>query len=63
MSRTEGTSVCRALSRIKGAGSLQTALPLQFLGFLLDKEELRDISLCLKYGWQTFLHYVFLERK
>ena len=39
------------LAQEKGAGSWLTALPVQSLGFVLNKEEFRD-SLCLRYGWQ-----------
>ena len=39
------------LAREKGAGSWLTALPIQSLGYMLNKQEFRD-SLCLRYGWR-----------
>ena len=39
------------LAREKGAGSWLTALPIQALGYVLNKQEFRD-SLCLRYGWR-----------
>ena len=39
------------LAREKGAGSWLTALPIQSLGYVLNKVEFRD-SLCLRYGWR-----------
>ena len=39
------------LAREKGAGSWLTALPIQSLGYVLNKQEFRD-SLCLRYGWR-----------
>ena len=35
----------------KGAGAWLTALPLQSLGYTLNKQEFRD-SICLRYGWR-----------
>ena len=35
----------------KGAGSWLTALPLQSMGYTLDKQEFRD-AICLRYGWR-----------
>ena len=34
----------------KGAGAWLTALPLQSMGYVLNKQEFRD-SICLRYGW------------
>ena len=39
------------LAKEKGSGSWLTALPIQNLGYVLNKQEFRD-SLCLRYGWQ-----------
>ena len=39
------------LAREKGAGSWLTALPIQALGYALNRQEFRD-SLCLRYGWK-----------
>ena len=38
------------LSSEKGSGSWLTVLPLEDLGFCLNKQEFRD-ALCLRYGW------------
>ena len=38
------------LNNEKGTGSWLTALPLEELGFCLNKQEFRD-ALCLRYGW------------
>ena len=35
----------------KGSGSWLGALPLQSLGYVLNKQEFRD-SICLRYGWK-----------
>ena len=35
----------------KGAGSWLTALPLQSMGYTLNKQEFRD-AVCLRYGWR-----------
>jgi len=35
----------------KGSGAWLTALPIQSLGYVLNKQEFRD-SLCLRYGWK-----------
>ena len=40
------------LAREKGAGSWLTALPIQALGYVLNKQDFRD-SLCLRYGWRV----------
>ena len=40
-----------SLAQEKGAGAWLTVLPLQNLGFVLNKEEFRD-GLRLRYGWQ-----------
>ena len=40
------------LAREKGSGSWLTALPVQALGYVLNKQEFRD-SLCLRYGWRV----------
>ena len=42
---------CLDLAREKGAGAWLTALPIQALGFVLNKQEFRD-SLCIRYGWK-----------
>ena len=39
------------LARERGAGSWLTALPIQALGYTLNKQEFKD-SVCLRYGWQ-----------
>ena len=39
------------LAREKGSGSWLTALPIQALGYVLNRREFRD-SLCLRYGWK-----------
>ena len=39
------------LAREKGSGSWLTALPIQNLGYALNKQEFRD-GLCLRYGWK-----------
>ena len=39
------------LAREKGSGSWLIALPISSLGYVLNKQELRD-SLCLRYGWK-----------
>ena len=38
------------LAQEKGSGSWLTALPLQAMGYTLNKQEFRD-SVCLRYGW------------
>ena len=35
----------------KGAGACLTALPLQSMGYTLNKQEFRD-AICLRYGWK-----------
>ena len=35
----------------KGAGTWLSALPIQSLGYVLNKQEFRD-SICLRYGWK-----------
>ena len=42
---------CLDLAREKGAGSWLTALPIQALGYVLNKQDFRD-SICLRYGWK-----------
>jgi hypothetical protein len=42
---------CLELASEKGAGSWLTALPLQQMGYLLNKQEFRD-GICLRYGWR-----------
>ena len=42
---------CLDLAREKGAGSWLTALPIQSLGYVLNRQDFRD-SLCLRYGWK-----------
>ena len=39
------------MSREKGSGAWLTALPIQSLGYVLNKRDFRD-SLCLRYGWK-----------
>ena len=39
------------LAREKGSGAWLTSLPIQSLGYVLNKQEFRD-SLCLRYGWR-----------
>ena len=39
------------LAREKGSGAWLTALPIQALGYALNKQEFRD-GLCLRYGWK-----------
>ena len=39
------------LAREKGSGAWLSALPIQSLGYILNKQEFRD-SLCLRYGWK-----------
>ena len=39
------------LAREKGAGLWLNALPIQSLGYTLNKQEFRD-SICLRYGWK-----------
>ena len=38
------------LSKEKGCGAWLTSLPIQSLGYTLNKQEFRD-SVCLRYGW------------
>ena len=38
------------LAQEKGSGAWLTALPIQSLGYTLNKQEFRD-SVCLRYGW------------
>jgi hypothetical protein len=40
------------LSQENGAGTWLTALPIQRLGYTLNKQEFRD-SVCLRYGWNV----------
>ena len=42
---------CIELASEKGAGAWLTALPLQNLGYVLNKQEFRD-GICLRYGWK-----------
>ena len=39
------------LARENGAGAWLSALPIQALGYTLNKQEFKD-SVCLRYGWQ-----------
>ena len=39
------------LATEKGAGAWLTVLPIQSLGYVLNKQEFRD-SLCIRYGWK-----------
>ena len=43
---------CLDLAREKGSGSWLTALPIQSLGYALNRQDFRD-SLCLRYGWRV----------
>ena len=36
----------------KGSGAWLSALPIESLGYVLNKQEFRD-SLCLRYGWKA----------
>ena len=40
------------LAQEKGCGAWLTALPIQALGYTLNKQEFRD-SVCLRYGWRV----------
>ena len=42
---------CLELASEKGAGAWLTALPLQNMGYILNKQEFRD-GICLRYGWK-----------
>ena len=42
---------CIELASEKGASSWLTALPLQSMGYTLNKQEFRD-AICLRYGWR-----------
>ena len=42
---------CIELACEKGASAWLTALPLQKMGYLLNKQEFRD-AICLRYGWR-----------
>jgi hypothetical protein len=42
---------CIELAGEKGASSWLTALPLQSMGYTLNKQEFRD-AICLRYGWK-----------
>ena len=46
----ERTKRILALAQEKGSGAWLTALPIQALGYTLNKQEFRD-SICLRYGW------------
>ena len=49
----------------KGAGAWLTALPLQSMGYTLNKQEFRD-AICLRYGWGKYpipLSTVDVERR
>ena len=39
------------MAREKGSGAWLTALPIQSLGYALNKEDFRG-SLCIRYGWR-----------
>ena len=43
---------CLDNAKEKGAGSWLSALPIEALGYVLNKQEFRD-SLCLRYGWKV----------
>ena len=53
MTKHEGTPMkrCLELNMEMGAGSWLTALPLQDLGYCLNKQEFRD-AVCLRFGWK-----------
>ena len=40
------------LAQEKGAGAWLTTVPIQSLGFALNKQQFRD-ALCLRYGWKV----------
>ena len=42
---------CIELACEKGSGAWLSALPLQAMGFVLNKQEFRD-GICLRYGWR-----------
>ena len=42
---------CIVLAGEKGAGAWLTALPLQSMGYTLNRQEFRD-AICLRYGWK-----------
>ena len=42
---------CMILASEKGSGSWLSGLPIQSLGYILNKQEFRD-SICLRYGWK-----------
>ena len=46
----EKTKRILELAQEKGSGAWLTALPIQALGYTLNKQEFRD-SVCLRYGW------------
>ena len=46
----ERTKRILASAQEKGSGAWLTALPIQALGYTLNKQEFRD-SICLRYGW------------
>ena len=47
----ENMKQCLDSAREKGSGSWLSALPIEALGYVLNKQEFRD-SLCLRYGWK-----------
>ena len=47
----EGMKRCLVCAQEKGSGSWLVALPIESLGYVLNKQEFRD-SLCLRYGWK-----------
>ena len=48
------------LSKEKGCGAWLTSLPIQSLGYTLNKQEFRD-SVCLRYGWNIQKHTQLLS--
>ena len=50
---------CIDLACEKGAGVWLTALPLQNMGYVLNKQEFRD-AVCLRYEWKNSQHPLIL---
>ena len=48
---TDDLKRCLDLAKEKGSGSWLIALPIQSLGYVLNKQEFRD-SICLRYNWK-----------
>lgn len=47
----ENMKQCLGYAREKGSGAWLSALPIQAIGYVLNKQEFRD-GLCLRYGWK-----------